>query len=127
MRPITMLVALALLPAALAAQEVPQQAPPEATAPAPSPDAEVKALEARCSGRTFETSVDIMREGKTRRSRVKLCATAGDTDADWLRTLEDAKVKIGDFAGIDDANRARVRADLDAEIARVRASAKPAK
>ena len=44
-----------------------------------------------CSGHKFETTVVATTlDGKPRSQKVKICGVAGQTDADWKRTLEDA-------------------------------------
>lgn len=79
---------------------------------------EAEALLAACGGRRFETPVEIAAEGKVRRSKVKLCGTPGQSDADWIRTLEDA-VRNVDNSRMPPAAKEQVIAAIRAEIARL--------
>lgn len=56
--------------------------------------AEAEKLLQDCGTHRFETAVDYMSDGKPRQTKVKLCGTKGQSDADWLRTLKDAAVKL---------------------------------
>lgn len=80
--------------------------------------AEAEALLAGCGGRRFETPVEIAAEGRVRRSKVKLCGKAGQSDADWVRTLEDA-VRNVDNSRMPPAAKEQVIAALRAEIGRL--------
>ena len=47
-----------------------------------------------CSAHKFETTVLATVDGKPRSQKVKICGVAGQTDADWKRTLEDSVAKV---------------------------------
>ena len=72
-----------------------------------------------CDIRKFETSIELVKDGKTRVTRMKLCATSDADDASWARTLTDAKAKIAENSGISDESKARITEQLDAEIAKL--------
>ena len=72
-----------------------------------------------CDKRRFETSVELVRDGKTRVTRMKLCATSDADDASWARTLSDAKAKIAENSGISDESKPRITEQLEAEIAKL--------
>lgn len=47
-----------------------------------------------CADHKFETTVTATVDGKPRGQKVTICGVAGQSDADWKRTLEDAVVKV---------------------------------
>jgi hypothetical protein len=66
---------------------------PAASVTAPEPElskSKVDALIASCPGRRFEAPFEVQVGGKVRRSSVKLCGKAGQTESEWARTLQDA-------------------------------------
>ncbi|HVM38514.1 MAG TPA: hypothetical protein VM265_09025 [Sphingomicrobium sp.] len=80
--------------------------------------AEAEALLAGCAGRRFETPVETVVDGKVRQSRFKLCGKAGQTDADWARTLQDAGRNVEQSrmpAGVKD----QIISALQAELAKL--------
>jgi hypothetical protein len=52
------------------------------------------ALLESCANHKFETTVTAMVNGKPRNQKVKICGIAGQTEAAWKRTLEDAVEKV---------------------------------
>jgi hypothetical protein len=60
--------------------------PAAVAAAAGAPPAQV----ASCDAHKFETIVHVIVDGKPHQSKVHLCGTEGQSDADWKRTLEDA-------------------------------------
>ncbi|MCA1654786.1 MAG: hypothetical protein LC656_11650 [Sphingomonadales bacterium] len=90
-------------------------------------DAQAKAMVAACSDRKFEATAEIADGAQKRVSKIKLCAKPGEDDAAWLKALEQARAKIGEMDQLAPDSRAKIVADLDAEIARMRDSlaAKP--
>lgn len=106
MRGLTTILAVLALPAAAAAQD---------PAPAPASDAIQD-----CSAHKFETFVERVVDGEPRKSRVLLCGKAGQTDADWLVTLEDAIVKVRDNAEMAADARDKIIAAISAEIIRLK-------
>lgn len=97
--------AAALVIAALAA--VPLAAQEAAGAPA-----------AACQSYRFETVV-VIDPAQKRGSRIRLCANPGASEADWVRTLEDAIVQIR-ARPMPDGARADLIGQIEAEIARYR-------
>ena len=56
------------------------------------PPADAKALIDTCAAHKFETIVsDVTADGQPKKSRVKLCGQPGQTDAEWIATLKDAR------------------------------------
>lgn len=82
-------------------------------------DPSVAAIVADCSARKFETRVEIEKDGQKRLTKLKLCAVKDADDASWVRTLEDAKAKIAAHPDISEESRAKIVAELDAEIAKI--------
>src|SRR5438067_2263667 len=76
--------ALTAAPAAMAATN---EAPPD------SPPPQMQKLLQNCDAHKFETIIEVPIDGQTKHSRVKLCGTEGQSDADWIKTLEDAVAK----------------------------------
>lgn len=101
----TILAALAL-PAAALAQE-------------PAPAAGDKAVQ-DCSAHKFETFVERTVDGEPRKSRVLLCGKTGQTDAEWVATLEDAIVKVRENIEMSADARGQIIAAVGAEITRLR-------
>jgi hypothetical protein len=107
--------AVAIIGAAAAAQ--PTQAP---VGSANSPPPEAAALLQSCSAHKLETVVQYTTaEGKRRQSKVKLCGTEGQTDAQWAVTLRDAATKAKANASLAPEAREQVVAAIEAEIAKV--------
>lgn len=76
-------------------------------------------LIASCPAQKFETAVEINADGKKRMTKIKLCAKAGESDAEWVGTLQDAKKRIGTMPDVSPDSRVKITAALDAEIARL--------
>jgi len=94
----------------------PAQEKPQATEADPG----AAAIVADCAARKFETRVEIEKDGEKRQTKLKLCAVKDADDAAWLRTLEDAKAKIAAHPDISDESKAKIAAELDSEIAKVK-------
>lgn len=121
MRKTTLLLGLAI--AAVGSGQL-AAAPPNKSAPsmvAAKGDAQAKAIVAACSDRRFETTAEVMDGGQKRVTRIKLCAKPGEDDATWLKSLKQAAVTIKGSSQLPAESRAKIVADLDAEIARVQA------
>ena len=86
---------------------------------AQQPDTTAAAIVADCSARKFETSVEIEKDGEKRLTKLKLCAAKDGDQASWVRTLEDAKAKIAAHPDISEESKAKIAAELDAEIAKI--------
>ena len=108
------LIVAAALAGALAAPS-----PAEETQPAAESSPSAAAIVADCNARKFETRVEIEKDGQKRLTKLKLCAAKDADDASWVRTLEDAKAKIAAHPDISDESKAKIGAELDAEIAKI--------
>ena len=111
MRYLTGLAVVAVSAAAGAAQN-------KAAAP-PEPSAEVKALVQNCDAHKFETTIHVSVGGQVKQSKVRLCGTDGQSDADWIATLKDAVKKTADNPSMAPAVREQVVAAVNAEIERL--------
>ncbi len=105
---------------ALAASQSPAQA-----SSADEPSAQVKALLQNCDAHKFETTIEVTVEGKPKKSRVKLCGTEGQSDADWIRTLKDAAEKTSANRQMPPAVRNQIVTALNGEIARLSSGEPP--
>jgi hypothetical protein len=72
-----------------------------------------------CSAHKFETVVERIVDGEPQQSRVKLCGKTGQSDADWIGTLEDAIAKLRANDEMPAETRSKIIAALHAEIARL--------
>jgi hypothetical protein len=109
------LIVAAALAGALAAPLPAEEMQPTAES---SPSA--AAIVADCNARKFETRVEIEKDGQKRLTKLKLCAATDTDDASWVRTLEDAKAKIAAHPDISDESKAKIGAEFDAEIAKIK-------
>lgn len=87
-------------------------------APAAAVDSEAAAL-ANCTARKFETTIQGTVNGKPKSSKVKLCGKAGQTDAEWRRTLTDALDKVAANPRMSRAAKEQLIAALKLEIAKL--------
>lgn len=101
--------ALALF--AAAAPAIALRAPADATPANPLED---------CSAHKFETIVERVVDGEPRKSRVRLCGQKGQSEADWIGTLEDAIAKLRANEEMPAATRNQVIAAIEREIGRLR-------
>lgn len=108
-----------MAPLALALVAGLAEAQPKEPAPADAPSAEMQKLLQNCDARKFETVIDVTVEGKPRKSKVKLCGTAGQSDADWIKTLKEAVDKTAANQKMPQAMRDRIITALNGEIARL--------
>ncbi len=80
-----------------------------------------------CSARKFETIVRFTgANGKARQSKVRLCGTPGQTDAEWAATLRDGAQKFRANEAMPPQARQQVVAAIEAELAKVAVAAAPA-
>ena len=108
-----------IVPLALALASGVAVAQPKDTAPADAPSAEMQKLLQNCDARKFETVIDVTVDGKPRKSKVKLCGTAGQSDADWIKTLKEAVDKTAANQKMPPAMRDQVIRALNGEIGRL--------
>ncbi len=109
-----LLVAL-LLAAPAAAQE---QAQPPSDEPG-APSAGLENLLENCDAHKFETTVDSVVDGQPHRSKVKMCGKEGQSDADWIGTLEDAIAKLDANNAMPESTRDQIVSAIKSEIARL--------
>lgn len=112
MRALLILAGMAL-PAALVAQE-----PPPAQANEAVQD---------CNAHKFETVVERVVDGEPRKSRVKLCGKTGQSEAEWIATLEEAIAKLKENGEVPPDARTQIIGAITAEITRLRDPAAVAK
>ena len=84
-----------------------------------APDTTAAAIVADCNARKFETSAELEKDGQKRIVKLKLCAAKDEDTAAWVKTLEDAKVKIAGHPEISEDSKAKIISELNAEIARI--------
>lgn len=93
-----------------------------AVAPAPgeaAPASAMQQLVQNCDAHKFETIIDVSVDGKPKQSKVKLCGTEGQSDADWLKTLKDAVLKTEANRQMPAGARKQIVTALNGEIARL--------
>ena len=88
---------------------------------APSP--KLKSLLQNCDAHKFETTVDTLVDGKPHRSKVKLCGTEGQSDSDWIGTLNDAIAKLDANKEMAAPVRDQIATAIKAEIVRLQSQA----
>ena len=77
------------------------------------------ALEAKCGARKFETSAVSGADNDKHQSKIKLCGAAGESDAAWAKSLNDALARLEANSELPPEHKAKMVADLKAEIARL--------
>jgi hypothetical protein len=107
-----LLVALALIAAAPVAAAKDQ-------AQTDSPPQQMEKLLQNCDAHKFETLINVTAGGQPKKSRMKLCGTEGQSDADWVRTLKDAVAKTSANLQMPPAVRDQIVTALNGEIARL--------
>ena len=91
---------------------------PQVKSASPAP----KAIQS-CDAHKFETVVEaIGADGQPHQSKVKLCGNEGQTDAEWIHTLEDAVSKLDGNKEMAAAMRDQIVTAIKAEIARLSSS-----
>lgn len=84
------------------------------------PRAAAKPLAKDCEAHSFETTIQLTgADGLLKQSKVRMCGTAGQSNAEWIRTLKDAQAKTLKNPAIPQAAREQIIAAVDAEIARL--------
>ena len=109
---------IALLVSAVAAGSAAPttKAPP----PAPAVQAPATSLEQDCGAHSFETTIHLTgADGKPRESKVHMCGTKGQTDAEWVKTLQDAVKKTALSPQMPAAAKEQIIAAVNAEITRL--------
>lgn len=78
-----------------------------------------------CKARQFETVVKIEVDGKTRGSRIRMCGKVGQSDADWVRTLQDGADKIAANPKMPPTAKDQALAAIKAEIVKINGKPPP--
>ena len=115
-----------MLPVALALSMAAPSALAARAAPDRAPSLQMQSLLQNCDAHKFETIVELDSGGTVKHSRVKLCGTEGQSDADWIRTLKDAVAKTETNANMPASARAQIVGAIKAEIARLQGTVAPA-
>jgi hypothetical protein len=122
------MLSIALFAAApgLAAGKPPSQsqAPASAQQPADAPSPKLKNLLQSCDAHKFETTVQSEVDGKPHSSKVKLCGNEGQTDAEWIKSLQDAVDKLKTNDQMPASTRDQIIDAITAEIARLKGTLK---
>ena len=84
-----------------------------------APSEKMEQLAQNCDAHKFETIIEVTVEGQPKRSRMKLCGTEGQSDADWIKTLKDAVSKTEANLQMPPAVRQQIVTALNGEIARL--------
>jgi hypothetical protein len=84
------------------------------------PQAQAEAFIARCGPRKFETEVISDNQGKVRKAKILLCAKPGESDEQWIATLEKAATQIEGSPALSAAAKSKVTEEIQAAIALVR-------
>lgn len=120
-----LLIALALVAAQQSALSAAEKAAGKPAGNASSQQA--RSLLENCDAHKFETMIEVpAADGGTKHSRVKLCGTEGQSDADWVRTLKDAVAKTNLNLNMPASIRGQIVTAINAEIARLEGKAQPA-
>ena len=89
-------------------------------AAAPPPKAAEPVAAQNCAAHSFETTIQLLGpDGKPKQSKVKMCGTNGQSDADWIHTLQDAVKKTSLSAQMPLAAKEQIIAAVNAEIERL--------
>lgn len=93
-------------------------AAPKAKAPATA--AAAAAIVQDCAAHSFETTIQLTgADGSAHQSKVHLCGTKGQSDAEWVNTLQDAVKKTTLSSQMPAAAKEQIVAAVNAEIARL--------
>lgn len=90
---------------------------------AAAPAAPTAQLMQSCDAHKFETLVDAMVDGQPHQSKVKLCGKEGQSDADWILTLQDAIAKLNANKNMAPEVRTQIVTAINAEITRLQSAA----
>jgi hypothetical protein len=110
--------ALGLIAAVAATGAVPKK-----KAPVPrEPSAVAKTVVQNCEAHRFETTIQLTGpDGQPKRSKVRMCGTQGQSDAEWIATLKDAVKKTTGNTQLPEAAKEQIVAAVNAEIDRLSA------
>lgn len=86
----------------------------------PEPRAVAKPLAQDCEAHSFETTIQLTGpDGLLKQSKVHMCGTARQSNADWIRTLKDAVAKTSENPAIPKSAKEQIITAVNAEIARL--------
>ena len=95
--------------------------PAAAMAEAPADTAAIPKIMQSCDAHKFETVVVAAGDdGQRHQSKVKLCGNEGQTDAEWIHTLEDAIAKLNANTEVAPAVRDQIVTAIKHEITRLK-------
>jgi len=95
-------------------------AAPKPKAPLPAPATAALATAQDCEAHNFETAIQLTgADGSVHQSKVHMCGTKGQTDAEWVKTLQDAVKKTALSSQMPAAAKEQIIAAVNAEIARL--------
>ena len=100
--------------AAETAEPAPAVEPAPAAAAIAKSDAEK--FIAECGSRRFETSANSNNNGKLRKAKILLCAKSGDSDEQWIATLEKAASSVVASKELSIEAKAKISGALQTEI-----------
>jgi hypothetical protein len=84
------------------------------------PSGAIKSLVQNCDAHKFETTVQtIGPDGRPKSSKVRMCGTEGQSDADWIRTLKDAVTKTAENPQMPRTAKEQIIAAVKLEIDRL--------
>ena len=110
-------IVLVLSAASVAASPAPPRKKPVAASPASAPAVQ---LVQNCAAHSFETTIELPApNGLLKQSKVHLCGTLGQSDADWIKTLQDAVAKTTASPTLPPAAKEQIIAAVKIEIARL--------
>jgi len=93
-----------------------------ASSEAAEPTAALQSLVQNCSAHKFETTILVPGEnGKSEPKRVRVCGTEGQSDADWILTLNDAAKKAVE-SSMPQVAKDQIVAAVATEVARLKAA-----
>jgi len=83
------------------------------------------ALTANCSAHKLEIPVTVTAKGVTKQTKVAICGQVGQTDAQWVDTLKDARAKVVANPKMSANAKQQITTGLDREIARLAIASPP--
>jgi hypothetical protein len=117
-----LLIALALMAAQQSALAAAEKAAGKKVDDAP-PQA-LQSLVQNCDAHKFETVIEVpAADGSLKHSRMRLCGTEGQSDADWIRTLKDAVAKTNANLQMPRSVREQIVVAVNSEITRLESQA----
>jgi hypothetical protein len=100
--------------------------PPAVEEKADAPREQVQKMLQDCGTHRFEAAVDYLSDGKPRQTKVKLCGTKGQSDADWVRTLKDAAAKLQANPAMAPEMKTQIIAAINGEVEKLNGTTKAA-